>query len=43
VEVLENTQSGRRGNFDRDFADEVVKADPPKYRLVPPSQYRAMD
>jgi hypothetical protein len=43
VEVLENTQSGRRGNFDRDFADAVVKADPTKYRLVPPSQYRATD
>jgi len=43
VEVLENTQSGRRANFDRDFADAVVKADPTKFRLVPPSQYRVSD
>jgi hypothetical protein len=43
VEVLEHSPSGRRGNFDRDFADAVVKADPTKYRLVPPSQYRTTD
>lgn len=43
VEVLEHTPSGTRGNFDRDFADAVVKADPIKYRLVPPSQYRTSD
>jgi hypothetical protein len=43
VEVLENTQSGRRATFDRDHADAVVKADPTKYRLVPPSQYRVSD
>ena len=43
VEVLERTPSGARGNFDRDFADAVVRADPTKYRLVPPSQYRTTD
>jgi hypothetical protein len=43
VEVLEHTPSGARGNFDRDFADAVVKADPTKFRLVPPSQYRTTD
>jgi hypothetical protein len=43
VEVLEHSPSGRRGNFDRDFADAVVKADPTKFRLVPPSQYRTTD
>jgi hypothetical protein len=43
VEVLEHGPSGQRGNFDRDFADAVVKADPTKFRLVPPSQYRASD
>jgi hypothetical protein len=43
IEVLEQTASGRRGNFDRDFADAVVKADPTRYRLVPPSQYRTTD
>ena len=43
VEVLENTSTGVRGNFDRDYADAVVKADPTKYRLVPPSQYRTSD
>jgi len=43
VEVLENTSTGARGNFDRDYADAVVKADPTKYRLVPPSQYRTTD
>ena len=43
VEVLEHTPSGTRGNFDRDFADAVVRADPTKYRLVPPSQYRTTD
>jgi hypothetical protein len=43
VEVLENTPTGVRGNFDRDFADAVVKADPTKFRLVPPSQYRTSD
>jgi hypothetical protein len=43
VEVLEHAPSGARGNFDRDFADAVVKADPTKFRLVPPSQYRATD
>ena len=43
VEVLENTSTGGRGNFDRDFADSVVKADPTKFRLVPPSQYRTSD
>ncbi len=29
VEVLEHIPSGKRGNFDRDYADLVVKADPP--------------
>ncbi len=43
VEVLEHSPSGRRGNFDRDHADAVVKADPTKFRLVPPSQYRTTD
>jgi len=43
VEVLEHTPSGARGNFDRDYADAVVRADPTKYRLVPPSQYRTTD
>lgn len=43
VEVLEHTPSGARGNFDRDFAEAVVKADPTKFRLVPPSQYRTTD
>ena len=43
VEVLEHTPSGKRGNFDRDYADSVVRADPTKYRLVPPSQYRTTD
>jgi hypothetical protein len=43
LEVLEHSPSGRRGNFDRDFADAVVKADPTKFRLVPPSQYRTTD
>ena len=43
LEVLENTPSGKRGNFDRDYADSVVRADPTKYRLVPPSQYRTTD
>ena len=43
MEVLENTPTGARGNFDRDFADAVVKADPTKFRLVPPSQYRTSD
>ena len=43
VEVLEHSPSGARGNFDRDFADSVVKADPTKFRLVPPSQYRTTD
>jgi hypothetical protein len=43
LEALEHTPSGRRGTFDRDFADAVVKADPTKYRLVPPSQYRIAD
>jgi hypothetical protein len=43
VEVLEHTASGKRGNFDRDYADSVVRADPTKYRLVPPSQYRTTD
>jgi hypothetical protein len=43
LEALEHTPSGRRGTFDRDFADAVVKADPTKYRLVPPSQYRTTD
>jgi hypothetical protein len=43
VEVLEHSPSGRRGNFDRDFADAVVKADPTKFRLVDPSQYRTTD
>ncbi|MGH7400007.1 MAG: hypothetical protein ACRELW_21005, partial [Candidatus Rokuibacteriota bacterium] len=32
LEVLEHTPSGRRGNFDRDYADAVVRADPTKYR-----------
>jgi len=43
VEVLEHSPSGARDNFDRDYADAVVKADPTKYRLVPPSQYRTTD
>ena len=43
VEVLERTPTGARGNFDRDYADAVVRADPTKYRLVPPSQYRTTD
>jgi len=43
VEVLEHTPSGARGNFDRDYADAVVKSDPTKFRLVPPSQYRTTD
>jgi hypothetical protein len=43
VEVLEHSPSGARGNFDRDYADAVVKADPTKFRLVPPSQYRTTD
>ena len=43
LEVLENTQSGKRANFDRDYADLLVKSDPLKYRLVPPSQYRTTD
>lgn len=43
VEVLEQTASGKRGSFDRDFADAVVRADPTRYRLVPPSQYRPTD
>ncbi|MEX2222944.1 MAG: hypothetical protein WEG40_14225 [Candidatus Rokuibacteriota bacterium] len=43
VEVLEHSPSGRRGNFDRDFADAVVKADPTKFRLVDPSRYRTTD
>jgi hypothetical protein len=43
LEVLEHTPSGARGNFDRDYADAVVRADPTKYRLVPPSQYRTGD
>ena len=43
IEMLEASPSGRRGNFDRDFADAVVTADPTKYRLVPPSQYRISD
>ncbi len=43
LEVLENNQSGARANFDRDYADSLVKSDPLKYRLVPPSQYRTTD
>lgn len=43
LEVLENSQSGARANFDRDYADLLVKSDPLKYRLVPPSQYRTTD
>ena len=43
LEVLEHTPSGRRGNFDREYADAVVRADPTKYRTVPPSQYRITD
>jgi hypothetical protein len=39
----ENTPTGARGNFDRDFADAVVKAGPTKFRLVPPSQYRTSE
>jgi hypothetical protein len=41
--VLEHSPSGRRGNFDRADADAVVKADPTKFRLVPPSQYHTTD
>jgi hypothetical protein len=40
LEVLERSPSGRRGNFDRDFADAAVKADPAEFRLVPEGQYR---
>ncbi|HEX7785892.1 MAG TPA: hypothetical protein VF653_06700, partial [Methylomirabilota bacterium] len=43
VEVLEQSASGERGTFDRDFAEAVVRADPTRYRLVPPSQYRPAD
>jgi hypothetical protein len=43
VEVVENNRSGARVNFDRDYADLLVKSDPLKYRLVPPSQYRTTD
>jgi hypothetical protein len=43
VEVLEHAPSGARGTFDRDYADAVVRADPTRYRLVPPSQYRTRD
>ena len=43
VEVLEHMPIGARGNFDRGYARWVVKADPTKYRLVPPSQYRTTD
>jgi hypothetical protein len=43
LEVLEHTPSGARGSFDRDYADAVVRADPTKFRLVPPSQYRSGD
>jgi hypothetical protein len=43
VGVLEHTPSGARGNFDRDYADAVVKSDPTKFRLVLPSQYRTTD
>ncbi len=43
VEVVENTTTGRRATFDREHADAVVRVDPTKYRLVPPSQYRTSD
>ena len=43
LEVVENNRSGARVNFDRDYADLLVKSDPLKYRLVPPSQYRTTD
>lgn len=43
LEVLEHTPSGARGSFDRDYAHAVVRADPTKFRLVPPSQYRSGD
>jgi len=43
LEVLEHGPSGRRGTFDRAEADAVVRADPTKFRLVPPSQYRTTD
>lgn len=43
VEVLEHTPSGARGALDRDTADAMVRADPTKLRLVPPSQYRTGD
>jgi hypothetical protein len=43
LEVVEQTASGRRGTFDGELAGAVVKADPTRYRLVPPSQYRAGD
>jgi hypothetical protein len=43
VEVLEHGPTGARGSFDRDFADAVVRRDPTKFRLVPPSQYRTTD
>jgi hypothetical protein len=41
--VFEHSLSGARGNFDRDSADAVVRADPTKFSLVPPSQYRTTD
>jgi hypothetical protein len=41
--VLGGMLGGPRGYFDRDYADAVVKSDPIKFRLVPPSQYRTTD
>jgi hypothetical protein len=38
-----STVAAPDGIFQRDFADAVVKADPPKFRLVDPSQYRTTD
>jgi hypothetical protein len=40
LEVLEHAPRGARGTFDRDYADAVVRTDPTKFRIVPPSQYR---
>jgi len=42
-EILRSAARGQSEAFDRDFADAVVKADPTKFRLVPPSQYRTSD
>ena len=36
VEVLVHSLAAARGNFDHDYVDAVVSADPTKFRLVPP-------